>query len=239
MVEKLDAVSENLRDYYSEKDGKFVLQVEGAIPKTEIVNLESALRKERENARTFERKLKDFDGINPAEFHSLKDELDELKLRTPDSKNFDPSKLSDAQKQALFGETLNKTLEIRTRKYETEAQKLRAQLDEISQAKAQLESQYTGEKLRVKIAELTNGKIVPSAQTDAMTAAQLALKWDADAKDFIDEHGTPIKDWIETAISERPHWLPASKSGGAQGGTGSGGAAPKTAQDLIAAQWSK
>jgi len=56
VLDSLDGLDENLQDFYTEKDGKFVLDVEGGFE--DVDGLKSALAKERENARKAEQARK-------------------------------------------------------------------------------------------------------------------------------------------------------------------------------------
>lgn len=54
-VDKIEDVPESIRDQYTEKDGKFVLQVEGAESAASVHGLKSAMLKERDNRKAYER----------------------------------------------------------------------------------------------------------------------------------------------------------------------------------------
>lgn len=51
-VEDINEVDEPLRGNYVERDGRYVLDVEGVVSEDEVSGLKSALEKERENAKT-------------------------------------------------------------------------------------------------------------------------------------------------------------------------------------------
>lgn len=73
---KLD---DGLKAHYTEKDGAFVLSVDGMIAQDEFDAVESKLAEFRDNNRTLFSKLKAFEGIDPNEHASLKAEIDRLK----------------------------------------------------------------------------------------------------------------------------------------------------------------
>ena len=78
-IDTLDGVPEPLREFYEEKDGKFVLKVEGI---EDTSGLKSALQKEREAAKEA-KKYKDL-GLTPDQIAELKqaaDKADEDKAR--------------------------------------------------------------------------------------------------------------------------------------------------------------
>lgn len=71
-VDTIDEVPENLRSLYAEKDGKFSLAIEGY---EDPAGLKSALQKEREAARTYEKQAKAWTalGKTPEEIAALVD----------------------------------------------------------------------------------------------------------------------------------------------------------------------
>jgi hypothetical protein len=75
MIENLDAVEADLRELYAPGgDGKFRLAVEDPESLVDTKGLKSALAKERAQARELAARLKDFQGMDPAEFRKLKQE---------------------------------------------------------------------------------------------------------------------------------------------------------------------
>lgn len=84
----LDALPEPTRTLYTEKEGKFVLDVEGMAPASEILDLKTKVAEFRD-ARTAALKERDdlkaltarFDGVDPDEYKTLKADKDKLTKR--------------------------------------------------------------------------------------------------------------------------------------------------------------
>jgi hypothetical protein len=86
---EVDALPEAVRGLYTEKDGKFRLDVEGDfVPATEAQELKTKLAEFRDNNRTMHGELeslrplaKKFEGVDPDEYKTLKSEVETLKKR--------------------------------------------------------------------------------------------------------------------------------------------------------------
>lgn len=79
-VDTLDAVPENFRDAYVERDGKFLLDTEWE----DTSGLKNALEAERKSAKEAKAALKRYDGLDPEEYQRLKeaaDAADQAKLQ--------------------------------------------------------------------------------------------------------------------------------------------------------------
>lgn len=94
IIDKLEDVDEALRGFYSpgidDYDGKFVLDVEssGGLSLEDVSGLKSALGAERSAKESAERKLKDFEGLDPKK---ARDALAKIK----EIGDFDPEKEAD------------------------------------------------------------------------------------------------------------------------------------------------
>lgn len=74
ILDTLDGLDDGQKALYVEKDGKFHLDVDGL---EDTSGLKSALQKERERARDFEKKLSGLKDLDPDEYARLKKEADE------------------------------------------------------------------------------------------------------------------------------------------------------------------
>src|SRR5215212_7534548 len=81
-----DALSEAVRALYTEKDGKYTLDVEGVVLASEAADLKAKLDDFRTNNRTLHNELetlrpltKKYEGVDPDEYRAQKDELAKLK----------------------------------------------------------------------------------------------------------------------------------------------------------------
>lgn len=83
---EVDALDLPLRPFYVEREGKFVLDVEGFVPSTEVHTLKTEVAKFRDNnialmkeRDTLKETVTKFDGIDPEEYKTTKAEYDKLK----------------------------------------------------------------------------------------------------------------------------------------------------------------
>lgn len=78
-VESLDGIDEAMRGLYSEKDGKFVLSVDGLPEQEDNTGLKTALERERANAKQFGKQIKRWEGLgkSPEEISELLENLAE------------------------------------------------------------------------------------------------------------------------------------------------------------------
>lgn len=92
-IDTLDGLDESIAGLYTEKDGKFVLDVSGlpeppsapSAPSTtpgdggaDVGGLKSALKKEREARRAIEKQIKQFDGVDPKKYTEMVEKLTTL-----------------------------------------------------------------------------------------------------------------------------------------------------------------
>ena len=79
MHESVEDIPEQYRDLYTEQDGKFLLTGVGGI-KTEgdVVRVQEALRKEREEHKSVKQALNAWDGLSPDEVRAKLDRISEL-----------------------------------------------------------------------------------------------------------------------------------------------------------------
>lgn len=83
VLDTLDGLDEGQKALYVEKDGKFHLDVDGL---EDTSGLKSALQKERERARDFEKKLSGLKDLDPEEYARLKKEADERATKQMEEK---------------------------------------------------------------------------------------------------------------------------------------------------------
>lgn len=92
---EVDALPESVRGLYEEKDGRFILAVEGGIANpAEVTELKTRLAEFRDNNRTMHGELEKlrplatkFEGIDPDEYQALKKEQTDLKSKGINSIN--------------------------------------------------------------------------------------------------------------------------------------------------------
>ncbi len=218
IAESLDAIPEAFRGEYTETDGKFKLNVDGV---EDVTGLKNTLAKFKADQKAAADKLKAFEGVDPDEYKTLKQEreaLEEAKLK------------AEGKADELAQRKIEKALAAKNK--EIEAFKQEAEL-------ARQESQSLKHSvLDGHISKAVAGIIHTSAIDDAqMWARQLftlkgteAVMLDEDGNVKLGKDGkTPYspKEWIEEMREQKPHWFPASSSGGGASGSGFGTSSKK------------
>ena len=202
---------------YTERDGAWHLDVEGAVEKAkldEFRNHNIALTKERDDLKAR------FDGINPDEVRALADEK---------------RKLEEAA-QLKAGE-VEKVIEARTKAARTELDK---QLSTVTGERDALNARLVAIQIDQGVITVASKRgLRASAMPDITARARGVFRlvdgvptaFDADGqtvragKDGV----TPmtLEEWVDAQVSEAPH-LFESNAGGGAASNGSGGAAHKT-----------
>lgn len=89
IVDNLDGLSEELtKEYKQREDGKYVLDVTAVdgLELAEVSKLQSALSKERENARKANEQLKNYEGLDSAKAREALKKVEEMATWTPEQK---------------------------------------------------------------------------------------------------------------------------------------------------------
>lgn len=220
MIEKIEDAPEALRDQYVEKDGKFQLQVEGI---EDTSNLKSALQKEREQRKEFEKKLgeaakqlQQFEGFN----------VDDMKELMKRFQNDEEMKLI---KEGKIDEVVNR----RTEKYRQSVEvQLEAERNKTKTAEERIKS-YEQRVLDEQIrAAASKAGIHAHAVDDALFRARnlfklndegVAIQTGADGKPVLGKDGHTLfspTEWLESMKESAPHWFPVQASGGGTKGDG-------------------
>lgn len=223
----LDAAPEEaLKGFYTEKDGKYHLDVTG-IEDTNQMRIELAtVKREAAERRKAAKDMEErFAGIDPEKVKAMMAKLDQ-----------------DGEAKLLSEGKIDEVVNKRTEKLRADLQK---QLDEAhgkaTSAEARVK-QYSQRVLDDRIRDAVMGKVHTSAikSGDVLRAARElfvldehgdAVQLDADGKPVLGKDGkSPFSpaEWIEDMIAVAPHWFPVSASGGGAGGSGSGSGGGKT-----------
>lgn len=217
VIPSLDAVPENLRSLYVQKDGKFVLDVDGAIAVDEHERIKVQLAEFRDNNRALntsktelEAKLAALKDVDPEKYRTALTELDELKKKAPAK----DSELAAIRTQLdALGKSLTESAERERKSAVALAEKdlevsltqagIKAGVDE----KALLD--YLGRAKRVF--RIEDGKI----KTDVFSKKNVTTPMTVD-------------EFVADLPAEAPHLFKPSKGGGANppgpGGSGGNGA---------------
>lgn len=107
VLENIADAPEAVRDFYSEQDGKFVLNVEpvGGYALEDVSGLKSALGKERTTREALEKQVVRFKDIDPDKAMSALQELEELRAIDPTK---EADKIADSKFNAAKAQLLEK-----------------------------------------------------------------------------------------------------------------------------------
>ena len=226
--DNMNAVPEAFRGLYEEKDGKAILtRVNGMKTGQDVLNVQEALRKERQDHTTAKDALKAFSALGKpaADLQALLDRLPELEVAAKGGT--DETKLQSLLEQRLGQKTAPLERQIREL---TEAQTiLTAERDE---ARAINQRRDMSDAVRTVAGEM---KVLATAIPDVELFAQMALERQEDGSYVTKANlpgvtpGVDVKTMLKDLQKTRPHWWPQSEGGGAGGGGGRDADNPWTA----------
>ena len=206
----LEGIDEKYHALYAETDGKFVLDDN---VREDTSGLKSAIEKERERANAASEKLKAFEGFDPEEYKSYKEQQQALKEK----------KLIDAGK---FEEL-----------YEERAKPLKDELAKRDQQINELSGQVTKFMLTDKLqAAAIEAGAEEKALTDIIARARsiwqlrdgkpVAMTSDGVALGGKDGNPIEMTEWMTGLREDAPHLFKTSSGGGGRHGAGSNGTVP-------------
>lgn len=213
-LDSLDDLPEPLHEHYVERDGKYVLDAEIE----DTTGLKSALQKERDARRKYEKDLKalteQYAGIDREEYERLKAEMEQAQ-----------------QKKMLDEGKLEELLAERVKKMQAEHQKALAELQTSNETLTQtLNRELITNRLQAAALE---ARIRKEAIPDAVMLGERAFRLvegtvvavDPDGTTLYGKEGEPLtmREWFEERHGDRPHWFEASSGGGAGHVNGQGG----------------
>lgn len=204
--------------YTKGQDGKYRLDIEGGIP--DVTNLNKALRSEREAREAAERAAKQFEGLDPQEVRSLMDQMagnEELQLvkagKLPELKAKWTEKMSqEAAKQVKAAQDAQAASDARAAKWTGKV------LDNaIRTAAAPLLHSYA-----------VDDALLAARQLFTLDDEGNAVQLGEDGKPVLGKDGKTLfspTEWLESMRETKPHWFPATATGGGArpGGNGQGG----------------
>ena len=214
-VDTIDAVPEALREFYAEKDGKFVLQAEGLSPTARVNEFREnnlALKREMDELRAR------FDGVDPDRFR----ELSEREQKQRDKKLIDAGKVDELVAERVAALKADADKQIGTRDASLAA--LTKQLESLvvdnairdAAAKASVRPTAVDDVLLRgrQVFRLQDGKAVP------MEGDKIAYGKDGEPM--------TIHEWVGGLSERAPHLFETSTGTGATGSTGAAVAGSKT-----------
>jgi hypothetical protein len=211
-----EAIAPEHLPLYTERDGAFVLDVEGAVEKAKLEEFRAsniALTRERDELR------QRFDGINPDEVRKLADEKRAL----------------EEAAQLKAGE-FEKVLEARLKAQKAALDK---QVAGIASERDALTSRLSAIQIdQAVVVEATKRGLRPTALADITARARSTFRLVNGAAQAFDADGQTVRtgkdgvapmtlaEWIDTQVSEAPHLFEPNAGAGGGGATSQYGSGP-------------
>ena len=224
VLDSIDDLSEEIQALYTEKDGKYHLDVEitddAAVSKKlkEFRDKNIELMKQIEDYKKEVAKFKD---IDPEKYKAAMEKVQKIE----DGKLFDEGKIE---------ELLSKRTDRMKRDYEAQIEQLTKIVDEaktnFAKAKASLSKSTIDNQIQIEIAAV--GKVRKNTMEDIIARGRRTFIMDDDDKVVArDSNGNPlfgkdgvtpltIKEWAQNLPAEAPHFFEPSTGSEAPGGAG-------------------
>jgi len=214
VVDNLDNVPEGLRDEYVQQGDKYVLQVTGFKPESELSALRTARDKERNDRLALENRVKTTFGDEKLEDVRIK--LD----RIPELEAAAEGKLDDEKINGI----VEGRVKTRLAPVERERDQYKSRVGELEGAVGELTSKEKKRLIRDKAREAGNAaKLRPEAMDDFLLLAETVLEVRDDDNEVVVKDGTGFTAGVQPAVlltdlqPKRPHWWGDSFGGGSGG----------------------
>jgi len=203
-IDDVSEAPEAARSFYTEKNGKYVLDVDGVKPLAEFNTVYKSLGEERGAHKKTKEILGRFGDTKPEDLAVMNDRIAEL----------------SASAGTVDEAAIEKIVAARTSPLVRERDKHATEAAEKQTRIAELEAKIvTGERKQL-VSGLASDKIKPEFLRDAQLRAQVELKYDPDQERFVDQFGATPEEWFNRQMEETPSWVVESTSAGAKGGKG-------------------
>lgn len=218
--DSMDAIPENFRELYTEKDGVAVLTgVNNLKTPQDVANLQEALRKERDDHKATKTSLSAWGELKPEEVQAQLDRIKELEAAAE-------GKLDDDK----INQMVESRLTQKTAPLQRQIDGIASERDEWKNKAEELQGILTtrdrNDAVRSVALEM---KVQTSALDDILLIAGHYLEQSEDGT-FITKNdikgvtpGLDVKGFMKEMQRLRPHWWPPSEGGGAGGGGEAGG----------------
>lgn len=222
VYESLDDIPEAHRELFAEKDGQFMIAVEGVRLASEVDAMERAMRGAKADREKLAKKVREHFGDRP--FDEIRADLERL-----------------PELEAAAG---NGGAEVKERAEALAASTVAPIQKELETTKAELAAAHAKiERGAIHDALRTAAKkagVIDAAIEDVLLRGErvFSVGDDGDVRTKDGAGVTPYMDagaWLGELLQTRPHWLPPSVGGGASGASGGAGMA---SNPWSAANWS-
>jgi hypothetical protein len=214
LIDSLDGLSDQLKAHYVECEGGYQLDLDTPWP--EVGKLQAALDTERKRCKKAESALSKYEGVNPDDVQSMKQQLEGMK-----------------DKQVFDDEGVNALLAKKTQnlkdEYERKLQALTHEKTAWEGKATEAETKRRHDKARRELMEAAAAvKVLPTAIPDAVERALKTFVVD-EADQLVGMQGETIlygksgvdplkpQEYFQTLKTEAPHLFGVSAGGGAAG----------------------
>ncbi len=227
IYDKLEEIPTQFQELFTERGGKYELTgVEGIQTQANVLRLETALQKEREDHKKVKENLNKFSvlGSTPEELIQKLDLFEEYKLKAEStSGTVDETKIQAivdskvAREKAVFDRQVKSLLD--------EKSSLTTQLQELSgtitRSKLETALRKAAESAKVNVTAIEDIVIIGERMFEVTNDGKIFTK---DGLNSV-QAGLSPEIWLSDMKNTRPHWFPTSQGGGANGSGGANGGA--------------
>lgn len=217
-LDSLDGLPEEVAKEYVEKDGKFVIQVEGMKTQEDVNRVQQSLNAERTAHAALKEKVKTTFGDE--KFETIREKLDKLpELEAAAEGKLDETKITSIVEGRLKAKTAPLERELTNVKNENAALKERV---------ATFETKEKGRTIADQIrAEAQKAKMLDGAIEDAVFLGSSVMELQDDGVAVVKAatgftEGLSAKDFVAQLQEKKPHWWGQTQGGGAGGNRGGG-----------------
>lgn len=215
-LESLDGLPEEVAKEYVERDGKFVIQVEGMKTQEDVNRVQNALNAERTAHAELKTKVKTTFGDE--KFEVIREKLDKLpELEAAAAGNLDETKIASIVEGRLKAKTAPIERENTNLKNENAALKEQVQTFATKEKGRTIADQIRAEAAKAKMLDgaiedaVFLGSSVMELQDDGVAVVKAATGF---------TEGLSAKDFVAQLQEKKPHWWGPSQGGGAGGNRG-------------------
>lgn len=217
-LDSLDGLPEEVAKEYVEKDGKFVIQVEGMKTQEDVNRVQTSLNAERTAHNALKDKIKTTFGDE--KFEDIRATLDKVpELEAAAAGNLDETKIATI---------VEGRLKAKTAPLERELGNVKAENTTLKEQVKQYEGKEKGRTIADQIrTEAQKAKMLDGAIEDAVFLGSSVMELQDDGVAVVKAstsftEGLSAKDFVAQLQEKKPHWWGGSQGGGAGGNRGNG-----------------
>jgi hypothetical protein len=217
-----DAIPENVRELYTEENGKWKLTgVEGMKTQADVDAMARARDNEKAAHQATKQKFAAFDGMDLDEVQEKLDKFEEYKIAAEGKMD-----------QAKIDELVEAKIKSRLAPVERERDQLKTKTAELEKSTGELQNEIVSRDRREVVSKaLAESKVIDTAREDAIMLSERVFEKTEDGK-FVTKDGVGVTpglepgEWLKEIAEKRPHWWePAKGTGTTPGSRGPGGLA--------------